>query len=244
MRKWRLTILEVLVILGIIGVLILLYIPLTAEVDGVGPRHQSGFNLHTMGYACHTYHDKFKALPAGMTLNQHGQRLHGWQTHLLPFLEEQRLYSRIDLQSPWNDPVNVPTMREQVTVYLSQPSAGVEDENGFVLSHYAGNVKILGSEVAWKFKDITDGLSNTLLVGEAAGNFKPWGYPANSRDPALGINKTPDGFGAPWQIKGAKGALFMFADGSTRFLKEDIDPATLKALSTPNGGESVKLEDY
>ena len=99
-------------------------------------------------------------------------------------------------------------------------------------------MRLLGSDVGWKKNDITDGLSNTLLAGEAAGNFKPWGYPANARDPALGINKTPDGFGGPWISK--KGANFMFADASIRFFTDDIDPAVLKALSTPNGGESVK----
>jgi hypothetical protein len=179
-----------------------------------------------------------------MTPDRHGQRPHGWQTRLLPFLDEQDLYGRINLESPWNDPVNAPAMREQVKVYLSQPSAEVQDNDGFGLSHYAGNVRILGSDVAWKFKDITDGLSNTLIAGEAAGNFKAWGYPANSRDPALGINQTPDGFGAPWGKGGTGEAIFTFADGSVRVIKEDIDPVTLKALSTPNGGESVNLQDY
>ncbi len=75
-----------------------------------------------------------------------------------------------------------------------------------------------------------------------AGNFKPWGYPANWRDPALGINKSPNSFGAPW--RSTKGANFTFADGSVRFIKEDIDPATLKSLSTPNGGESIKDADF
>jgi prepilin-type processing-associated H-X9-DG protein len=90
--------------------------------------------------------------------------------------------------------------------------------------------------------DITDGLSNTLLAGEVNGNFKPWGYPANWRDPALGINKSPDGFGSPWRRR--KGANFLFADGSIHFIQDDIDPVILKALSTPDGGETSNSDDF
>jgi hypothetical protein len=198
-------------------------------------------NLHQIGIALHGYHETNKSFPKGMTYDNHGHMLHGWLTQLLPYIEENGIYQRINMQIPWNAPDNAPAFREEISVYLNPGVEYRQDQDGFALSHYAGNLRILGSDADWKMKDITDGLSNTLMAGEAAGNFKAWGYPANSRDPSLGINKTYDGFGGPWQTKGA---VFLFADGSARFLKEDIDPATLKALSTPNGGESVNLQDY
>jgi prepilin-type processing-associated H-X9-DG protein len=64
----------------------------------------------------------------------------------------------------------------------------------------------------------------------------PWGYPANWRDPALGLNRSPDGFGNGM----GKGANFSFADGSVRFLANAVSPEVLKALSTPAGGEMVQ----
>src|SRR5262249_45237366 len=117
-----------------------------------------------------------------------------------------------------------------------------QDREGFYLIHYAANIRVMGGDTPRSFKDITDGVSNTILAGEVADNLKPWGYPANWRDPALGINKSADGFGGPWKTR--RGVQFIFVDGSWHFIKEDIDPATLKALSTPDGGESVKFEDY
>jgi hypothetical protein len=86
------------------------------------------------------------------------------------------------------------------------------------------------------FKEFTDGTANTLLVGEVNANFRPWGDPANVRDPARGINRSAYGFGGP---PGSGGALFAMADGSVRFVSERVSPTALKALATPDGGESV-----
>jgi len=64
------------------------------------------------------------------------------------------------------------------------------------------------------------------------------GCPINWRDPVEGINKSPDGFGAPW----SGGANFMLMDGSVRFLSNGIDPKVLRAPSTPVGGEKVDVD--
>jgi prepilin-type processing-associated H-X9-DG protein len=77
-------------------------------------------------------------------------------------------------------------------------------------------------------------MSVPIRAGEAA-DYKPWGSPANWRDPARGINRTPDGFGST----DPKGANFVFADGGARFLSKDINAQVLKALSAPDGGEAI-----
>jgi hypothetical protein len=75
-------------------------------------------------------------------------------------------------------------------------------------------------------------MSETILAGEALGNFKPWGHPTNWRDPGLGIHTTLDGFGNPGNNKHA---LFLMADGSVMTLTENIRPEILKALAMPTG---------
>lgn len=47
----------------------------------------------------------------------------------------------------------------------------------------SGNARPVGGDVPWSIRQITDGTSNTLLMGEAAGNYKPWGNPTDWRDP-------------------------------------------------------------
>jgi hypothetical protein len=94
---------------------------------------------------------------------------------------------------------------------------------------------VLGGTAKRPFSSITDGREVTILAGEAAGDYKPWGYPANWRDPALGLHQTPAGFGGPqgpW-------TQFVFCNGSVHRIKDDIDLDVLRALGTPNGGEKL-----
>ena len=45
---------------------------------------------------------------------------------------------------------------------------------------------ITGRTQVGGLRDITDGTSNTMMAGEVAVGFKPWGDPSNVRDPAAG----------------------------------------------------------
>ena len=202
-------------------------------------RMSSSNNLKQIALAAHNYADEHqKIFPPGGTCDARGTMLHGWQTALLPYIAQEALFREIRQDIPWNDSTNAPHFRTVIREYL-QPAAKPQPKpDEFAPSHYAGNVRVLGGTSPWALEKITDGTSNTLLAGEAAGNYKPWGYPANWRDPALGINRSPDGFGGPFP----NGANFSFADGSVRFLSDKIDPGVLKALSTPNGGEEIKAD--
>ncbi len=99
---------------------------------------------------------------------------------------------------------------------------------------------MLGGDARWTTNDVTDGTANTVMVGEVVSHFKAWGDPTNWRDPALGVNRSPDGFGSPF----VGGANFLFVHGSVRFIKNTIAPNVIKALSTPKGGEQVSSDHY
>lgn len=75
-----------------------------------------------------------------------------------------------------------------------------------------------------------------ILIGTAGDRFKPWGHPANLRDPSDGINRSPEGFGGP---RGWHGAMVLMCDGAVRMMNEKTDPKILRALATPAGGETI-----
>lgn len=93
-------------------------------------------------------------------------------------------------------------------------------------------------------RSITDGLSNTLAVGEVLpewDEFKMWalsnGTYASTNSP-INYFPTPNEPFAGWpnqtsfRSKHATGALFAFADGHVAFITETIDAGTYRALST------------
>ena len=193
-------------------------------------------NLRQIGLGLHNYHDEYSAFPPGGTFDRDGAMQHSWQARLLPWVDEVFLHRRIDFSVPWDDERNEDVFRSEVSVYLNPAIRDPRPDGEPAPSHYAGNARVLGGNRSARLEEIVDGTSNTILAGEVSARFKPWGHPVNYRDPALGINKSPDGFGAPWS---SGGAHFLSADGSTRFLSEDIDPRVLRALATPDGGEPV-----
>ncbi len=77
------------------------------------------------------------------------------------------------------------------------------------------------------------------MAGEVAAKLKAWGDPLNLRDPALGINRSEDGFGSSLGGRSSVNCQMLFADGSVQTLATDIDPVVLKALSTPSGDDPV-----
>lgn len=213
--------------------------PLTeGSMHGLVGRTQSKNNLKQIGLAFHNYHDTYNVLPMAGTFDDRGRPHHGWMTSMLPFIESSPLPSNIDMRRPWDHPANAGLFFHVIPVYMiprTKPERIGDDPLAPGAAHYSASSHLLGANHCTAFNEITDGTSNTLLAGEAAGNYKAWGDPTNVRDPVLGINATPDGFGGPW--KG--GANVLMGDGSVRLLSETIDPAALKALATPAAGDEL-----
>ncbi|MCE9568060.1 MAG: DUF1559 domain-containing protein [Planctomycetes bacterium] len=182
------------------------------------PRRTSANNLKQMGLATHGYHDSFLTLPQ-VQFDANGRAMHSWQTQLLPFLEQNNVYSQIDLKKPWNDPRNAEPMRAIIKPFL-HPSHPWEPVNGYAVSHYAPNVHVVFGDTPRTLESFLKGTSNTILAGEVSGNFRAWGDPLNARDPRFGTTGHPQGFGGP----NGKPAQFLMLDASVR----QFDPKELE----------------
>ncbi len=202
-------------------------------------RNGSQNNVKQWTLGMDDYLDVHQTLPYGGTILPDGRLGHGWITQILPYIEYTELYEKIDFDKPWTDPKNEPVFKELVYPTRSPMLRQEPTHNagGLAPAHYAVNERVLPVGATITVAEITDGTSNTILLGEVNGNFRAWGDPINGRDPALGINKSPYGFGG--RYRGVRGTVIGFCDGSARFIQDKIDPGVLRALSTPNGGEEV-----
>jgi len=166
-------------------------------------------------------------LPAGGTFGDHGEGMHGWITAILPALDMASLFRQIDRTRPWNDPVNRAAM---ATKLMGYPGHRMISPEGYGTAAFAANVHVLRPQHALRFEDITDGQSTTILIGEAAEPLKPWGHPFNLRDPRLGLHRSVDSFGGPWD----DGTAFVMCDGSIRTFSAKTDPRIWAALNAGN----------
>jgi hypothetical protein len=239
---------------AVIGVMVLMFV---AGVAMIGMTHQTGWllaarqplmeqriatyyhidskaSLQWIGMANQNYHDIRQELPQGGTSTADGTMLHSWMTLILAggMMSTQQ---PLDYALPWDHPKNAAEFRNFVPEYLNPQVGKLRSEDGYALAHYAGNVHVVGGGPPLRMSQVTDGASHTMLAGEVAAEFKPWGYPMNWRDPAKGVNRLANGFASP----DGKDVQFVFLDGSVRSFHKHTSPGVLRALATPRGGERV-----
>ncbi len=99
------TLVELLVVIAIIGVLVALLLPAVQAAREAARRSQCSNNLKQIGLAVHNYHDVYKQFPPGgpgtdVHPNNDGYRISAW-VRILPFLEQEPLYSQLNLGGPF-----------------------------------------------------------------------------------------------------------------------------------------------
>jgi len=168
---------------------------------------------------------------------------------ILPFMDEAPLYNRIDAKAAWDSDANAkssvliksyahPTASHEAGPYTDFVGIAGLGEDGPKLKVNEQGAGFFAYDRATRIADITDGTSNTLMVAESDGQPRPWlqGGPSTIRPLTTQpyING-PDGIGGITR----GGVQVLFADGSVRFISENIDPTVMEALVTIQGGEAV-----
>jgi prepilin-type N-terminal cleavage/methylation domain-containing protein len=276
------TLIELLVVIAIIAVLVSLLLPAVQMAREAARRTQCRNNLKQLGLAFHNHHEQFGYFPTagwdwwepptyrdGHPEVGEEQRA-SWGFQVLPYLEAQNVWQggagptdtdRIIVAVGTTNPVFFcPTRRSPMTLTFGD----IEYLGGMTMTRalcdYAGsnleNTGVVRRYKPTRIAEVTDGSSNTLLVGEKRLNRRilgQWqeddneGYTAGWDEdtmrrtdlpPAVDHQGDGDGderFGAAH----ADGFQAAFADGSVRTISYSIDGTVFSHLGNMSDGQSV-----
>jgi prepilin-type N-terminal cleavage/methylation domain-containing protein/prepilin-type processing-associated H-X9-DG protein len=297
-RRAAFTLVELLVVIAIIGTLIGLLFPAVQKVRGTAARIQCANNLRQIGLACHNFHVARKHFPPGYYATAPYPDTTpgwGWGTFLLPFIEQDNLYRQIDLNQPVQ---SAAAAQVTISLYLcpmdQTPNEAFQVTDATLTpiallgaSSYAATVGSDASEVddpvcngifyrnsKTRLTDITDGASNTAMIGDRAwsqtngawagapngaltraGQRNPWG---NATAPAatlvlvhnnwINIRSDADGGLDDFSSNHTGGINLLLADGSVHFIADITTDGPVRrsfwALGTRAGSDSTAGLEY
>jgi prepilin-type N-terminal cleavage/methylation domain-containing protein/prepilin-type processing-associated H-X9-DG protein len=246
------TLVELTVVIAILGILMGLLLPAVQNAREAARRITCSNNLKQQGLALLQFESSFKSLPAGAEANT----LHSWSTRILPYLEQDVLYQRIDFKAAWDAPSNAAWTKQNLSMFTCPSSwksyAGLTDYSGISGSSHKAtqNIGRNGTLFPLDLNErpvtialIIDGTSNTIAISECVAlsenNHGFWSSGAN----CLGHDEGPinNRRGSIDEIASLHpgGANALFADGSIRFLSEKMFLDVVAALCTRNNQEVV-----
>lgn len=214
--------------------------PVFSGISTAPMRDPSLNNLKQIGFALHAYHDANGFLPGGIA-DRTGKPGLSWRVAILPYIEQDQLYKQFKLDEPWDSDHNKKLLSRMPKVFAPPR----QDTNGYTF--YRG----FSGPNTWMpparqmaqpgqpirgvaLTSITDGASNTLMVAEA---YDPviWTKPDELEFEPTNVPKLGGVF--------STGVCVLMANGSTRFLRGNIDSKVLASAIQTNDGGIVNLDE-
>ena len=188
--------------------------------------------LNAIGLALHAYADTHGHFPPAVIQSAAGRPLYSWRVELLPFLEQDELYRRLNRKEAWDHPDNKALLAEVPAYYAPGPDDPARSGGFTRFQALVGKGGVFDPTAKTNLPAITDGSANTILLVEA-GEAVHWAEPKD-------IEYRPGGPVPKLGNSAADTFLVVLADGSIKTLvRGNVRPADLTALFTRAGNEIV-----
>ena len=195
-------------------------------------RHENIDKFKQILLGMHNYHDTHKAFPPpDKARDETGKSKLSWRVHILPFIEENRLYKEFHLDEPWDSEHNKKLIERMPNGYKSRGTDIKPGHTTFLAP--VGEDTVLGGEKATPISRILDGTSNTVMLVEVKPELAvPWtaplDYAFDPEAPASGLQGGPEGR-----------LLAAFADGSVHQLRGNLEAKILLLLFQKSDGQPI-----
>jgi hypothetical protein len=211
-------------------------------IQVVQESQESSQNLSRIGVAINNYHDANNFYPNNSyeVRGKETRPLLSWRVHLLPYLNEDRLYKQFNLKEPWDSPTNKPLMAQIPAIYTTfgpkkKNLEGTTYYRGFSHPNAIFEKPVPGTPpLKLGIPGVPDGLANTIFVIEA-GDAVEWTKP-DDIDFAPGRPRPNLGGSTTWPF-----FLALMGNGQVNQLKRDIPDQTLRLLIDRRDGQALPI---
>jgi len=178
------------------GILVALLLPAVQAAREAARRVACTNNMKQIGLAMYSYEQKYGCFPPAFIPDKDGKPLHSWRVLVLPYLGQQALYAQYRFDEPWDGPHNRTLASQMPSVYAcptDMPPGGSVTSYAMLVGPHAISTGPKGRSSS----EIKDGLSNTIMVAEAADAGINWMEPRDLNTESMrfqingGINGNP-----------------------------------------------------
>jgi len=276
------TLVELLVVLTIIAILVALLIPAVQMARETARRLQCSNNLKQLGLGILSYEQSHRVFPPAYCR----QPAHNMLAFILPYVEQQAVFERYHFDRDWSAAENQAARQTHLSIFVCPSAPGgrrcvtdyatceefwstaksmllatgqVTPRSEWENLFRAARLPEFPNSRPTRVADVTDGLSNTLMLFEDAG--RPEEYRGGRRTGRTDVT------GALWADDEVEiwvhdvcdtmrvincnnnneiysfhpaGCNFLFGDGAVRFLGQNIHTETFVSLFTRAAGDVIR----